>query len=230
MGGIMRSDDRTLLKSMPLFSEMPANAIDRLTYTAFVQNLPAGAVLFQQGEQPEFLYILLSGRVALTGRSTDGDEAVIEFFRRGDIFIAPAVILDLPYLMSTRVLHDARILMIPAEHFRDALARDAALNAALVKELSRHWRLLVRQIKDLKLRTAPQRLAVYLLDLSGGKSGMIELPEERRLLAGRLGMTPESLSRAFVQLLAEGVSGRGRRVQISDADRLQRYCAFDRVI
>jgi CRP/FNR family transcriptional activator FtrB len=226
----MRAEDRALLKSTPLFFGLPATAIDRLTYTAFVQNLPAGAVLFQQGDEPEFLYILLSGRVALTGKSAGGDEAVIEFFRRGDVFIAPAVVLGLPYLMSTRVLHDARILMIPAEHFRDVLARDPALNAALVKELSRHWRLLIRQIKDLKLRTAPQRLAAYLLDLSGGRGGTVELPEERRLLAGRLGMTPESLSRAFVQLQGEGVGGRGRKVVIADAGRLRNYCQFDEIL
>jgi CRP/FNR family transcriptional activator FtrB len=226
----MRSEDRTLLKSTPLFSDLPANAIDRLTYTAFVQNLPAGAVLFQQGDRPEFLYILLSGRIALTGRNAECGEAVIEFFRRGDVFIAPAVILDLPYLMSTRVLQDARILMIPAEHFRDVLARDPALNAALVKELARHWRLLIRQIKDLKLRTAPQRLAAYLLDLSGGRGGNVELPEERRLMAGRLGMTPESLSRAFAQLAAEGVSGRGRSVAIADSALLRKYCAYDEVL
>jgi CRP/FNR family transcriptional activator FtrB len=120
--------------------------------------------------------------------------------------------------------------MIPAEHFRDVLARDPALNAALVKELSRHWRLLVRQIKDLKLRTAPQRLAAYLLDLAGGRDGSVELPEERRLLAGRLGMTPESLSRAFAQLASEGVSGRGRKVSIADAGQLRKYCAFDEVL
>ncbi|HEY7608395.1 MAG TPA: cyclic nucleotide-binding domain-containing protein [Alphaproteobacteria bacterium] len=226
----MRAEDRTLLKSTPLFAALSASAIDRLTYNAFVQNLPAGAVLFQQGDQPEFLYILLAGRVALTGRSTEGDEAVIEFFRRGDVFIAPAVVLDLPYLMSTRVLQDARILMIPAEHFREVLARDAALNAALVKELSRHWRLLIRQIKDLKLRTAPQRLAAYLLDLSGGNGGSVELPEERRFLAGRLGMTPESLSRAFAQLQAEGVTGRGRHVSIADAAHLRKFCAFDEIL
>jgi CRP/FNR family transcriptional activator FtrB len=226
----MRADDRALLRSTPLFSNLPAVAIDRLTYNAFVQNLPAGAMLFQQGDLPEFLYILLSGRVALTGKSGEGGEAVIEFFGRGDVFLAPAVVLDLPYLMSARVLADARILMIPAEHFRDILGREAALSGALVKELSRHWRMLVRQIKDLKLRSAPQRLAAYLLDLSGGRGGAIELPEERRLLAGRLGMTPESLSRAFAQLQEEGVSGRGKKIVIADPEHLRRYCQFDGIL
>lgn len=223
----MRSEDRALLKSMPLFSELPDAVIDRLTYNAFVQNLPAGAMAFLQGEQPEFLYLLLSGSVALTGKSEEGDDIVIEFFRRGNLFIAPAVVLNLPYLMSARVLEDARVLMIPAEHFRDLLARDAALSVAVVQELSRHWRLLVRQIKDLKLRSAPQRLAAYLLELSGGRAGTIELPEERRLLAGRLGMTPESLSRAFARLQDTGVSGRGKKIVIADAEHLHRYCRFD---
>lgn len=226
----MRPEDRALLNTTTLFAGLSAAVVDRLTYTAFVQNLPAGAVLFQQGDTPEFLYILLSGRVALTGRSAEGDEAVIEFFRRGDVFIAPAVILGMPYLMSSRVLSDARVLMIPAEHFRDVLAREPALNAALVRELSRHWRLLVRQIKDLKLRTAPQRLAAYLLDLSGGRDGTIELPVERRLLAARLGMTPESLSRAFAQLQAEGATCDGRRVSVADAARLRKYCVFDEIL
>jgi len=225
----VRAEDRALLKAMPLFAGLPAGALDRLIYGAFVQNLPAGATLFQQGEPPEFLYVLLTGRVALTARSDEGAEAVIEFFRRGDVFIAPAVILELPYLMGSRIIDDARILMVPAEHFRDQLARDAALNAELVKELARHWRLLVRQIKDLKLRTGPQRLAAYLLDLSGGKGGPIDLPEQRRMLAGRLGMTPESLSRAFGQLVAVGVTGRGSRVNIAEPEQLERFCAFDPV-
>ena len=43
-------------------------------------------------------------------------------------------------------------------------------------------------------------------------------------------MTPESLSRAFGQLAAEGVTGRGKRVSIADPELLQRYCAFDRVL
>jgi hypothetical protein len=50
------------------------------------------------------------------------------------------------------------------------------------------------------------------------------------MLAGRLGMTPESLSRAFARLQAEGVSASGRQVTIADSARLQRYCAFDQLV
>lgn len=213
--------------STRLFAEASPQLIDRVGRGAVVQTVPAHTLLLAQGERPAHLHIALSGRVGLLGRSPDGQETVIEFFEAGDVFVAPAVILDAPYLMSVRVLSEARIVMIEAEHFRRSLAADHGLTTAMMRELSRHWRLLVQQIKDLKLRRAPQRLAAYLLSLNGGRAGEIALPGGRRDLAARLGMTPESLSRAFNELKSLGVSGRGSAVVIADSARLQSYCAFD---
>jgi CRP/FNR family transcriptional activator FtrB len=120
--------------------------------------------------------------------------------------------------------------MIEAEHFRRCLATDHGLTTAMMRELALHWRLLVQQIKDLKLRRAPQRLASYLLTLSGGAAGTVALPGGRRELAARLGMTPESLSRAFAELKGLGVSGRGSSVYVADAAKLHAFCAFDELV
>jgi CRP/FNR family transcriptional activator FtrB len=50
---------------------------------------------------------------------------------------------------------------------------------------------------------------------------------ERRLLARRLGMTPEHLSRAFARLRHQGVSTMGRAVMIADDEALRRFCDYD---
>ena len=103
---------------------------------------------------------------------------------------------------------------------------------AMVAVLAKHWRLLIRQIKDLKLRSTAERLAAYLLTLIPATSGpaTLKLAEERKLLAGRLGMTPETLSRAFVQLRKLGVSSRGRQVQIASVRQLRDFCGFDDLV
>jgi CRP/FNR family transcriptional activator FtrB len=66
---------------------------------------------------------------------------------------------------------------------------------------------LVRQITDLKMKTAAQRLAVHLAGLAEAESGPAEirLPYGKKLLASQLGMQPETLSRAFLKLQALGV-------------------------
>jgi CRP/FNR family transcriptional activator FtrB len=228
----MRPADYELLKKTVLHDEIGPIVMDRLTRAAFVQGLPKGAVLFNQGDMPEFVHIVLSGRVALTSENPGLGPTVIEFFPAGEIFVAPAAMLDAPYLIGARVIEDSRILMIPAEIFRRALATEHAFALAMARALARHWRLLVRQIKELKLKSASQRLGSYLIALAPHRAGAatVRLLEERQLLAARLGMTPESLSRAFAQLAALGVQSRGKQIHIADLSRLRAHCLFEDIV
>jgi len=91
-------------------------------------------------------------------------------------------------------------------------------------------RVLVRQISQLKLMSAPQRLALFLLGLTERRSGpqTIQLACERRIIAGILGMTPECLSRSLRQLQELGVRGQGKRgLLIEDRERLQAFATGD---
>lgn len=190
----------------------------------FAQTLPARTVLCRQGEQADFLHIVLSGRVGLFGEG-ERDEALVEFFGAGDAFIMPAVMLGAPYLLTARLLDEGRILMWPAAAFRSQVKTNASLAYGAALLLSGYWRTLVSQIKDLKLLSAIERLSAFLLALSPRESGpvTVTLPGGRRLVAGRLGVTAQSLSRAFASLRPLGVSGTGREVSIADPARLREF-------
>lgn len=228
----MRSEDLEQLRHAKLFAGLMMEDITRVTRGAFVQTLPKGAELFHRGDPADFLHVILTGRVALTGNLTGSTEVVVDFFSAGDTIIAPAVMLQAPYLMSARIVTDARILMLPADSFRNQMAGDVKLAHATAMMLARYWRRLVRQIMELKLRSAPERLAAYLLTLTRKTEGAatVALVEERRLIAGRLGITPESLSRAFGTLKDLGVTGRGNEVHVADLARLRSYSRADEFI
>lgn len=225
----MRPGDLDLARRFPLLAGVPHAAVDQFLQGAFVQALPRGAMLCIQDEKPEFLHAILSGRVALLGKGADRKETVVEFFGSGDLLILPAVLLDSPYLMSARVVEESRVLFVPAEHARRAMKSEGTLAHAAAVHLAGHWRRVIRQVKDLKLRSSTERLAAYLVSLAdgGGKAGGIQLPEDRKLIAARLGMTAESLSRAFSALRAMGVGGRGRTVTVADWPRLRNFCRYD---
>jgi len=179
---------------------------------------------------PEHLHVVLSGVVSLQARTEDGEETVVDFFAAGSVVVAPAVMLDAPYLVSAQVVDDAEILFIPAADVRAAMRSQPAFSYAMATQLAAYWRRFIRQIKELKLYSAPERLARYLIELAAEEDGRLSvaLPEDRKLVAARLGMTPESLSRAFASLRSLGVEGKGRRITIADAKRLSAFCDYDR--
>ncbi len=102
---------------------------------------------------------------------------------------------------------------------------DAHFARAIVAELAQCYRTVVKNSKDLKLRTSLERLANYLLrqQRRTGGASEFELDSEKRRLASFLGMTPENLSRAFRGLQPYGVTVNGNRVAIADKDTLERF-------
>lgn len=222
----MRADDIADLKGTELLSALADSSFNRLVEGGLAQRLPPGAVLFEEGDRAEFLHVVLAGRIALTADGPDDREAVIEIFAAGEVLIAPAVVLDLPYLMSARVTEAARVAMLPAANLRRAMTEDPVASLAMAQILARHWRILIKQIKELKLRSTTERIGSYLLgQLSAGDGPQtIRLSEDRGTIASRLGMSPESLSRTFAQLRQIGVSGRGRTVIVAEPEKLRMFC------
>ena len=201
-----RSGNMELLRRSPFFSAAGAEAMAELVRLSFTQVLPRGTVVFEQDEQADFLHLLLAGRIGLQTAAETGGKTIVEIFGPGEVFLAPAVLLRLPYLAPAVALTEIRVLMIPAESYREGVARDLALAGATIELLSRHWRLMVDQVVDLKLRSAEARVARFLarrIDEGGGE-GAPPLPEPRTAIAARLGMTPETLSRTLTALDDKG--------------------------
>jgi CRP/FNR family transcriptional regulator, transcriptional activator FtrB len=224
-GGLrdMRAADVARIRRSKLLAEVPARELIAMLAGCFVQALPEGTVLCRPGEKARFVHVVVSGRVGLFGKAAD-KEALIEIFGRGDAFIVPAVLLDAPYLVTVRLLDEGRILMWPADSFRSQARTNGSLAFGAALQLSGYWRTLVGQIKDLKLLSAIERLSTFLLAHAPRAPGPViaTLPGGRRLVASWLGVTPQSLSRAFAALRPLGVTGGGRQISIADPVRLRR--------
>jgi CRP/FNR family transcriptional activator FtrB len=225
----MRTEDgEETLRRLPTLANLDSAALRRLAEGGGIIELPADATVIEQGGHPEYLHVLLSGQVGLTARAK-GRAAIIEVLQPVDQFVLAAVLSDAPYLIGARTLAPSRLLLLPAAALREAAEAEPRVAAAMISALSQHYRMLVRQVKDLKLRSSTERLAAYLLILAREQhaSARVQLPFDKRTLAGRLGMTPESLSRAFAALRAEGVETHGAHVSIADVEALGRLAALD---
>lgn len=141
-------------------------------------------------------------------------------------FILAATIKDAPFLMSARTVKPSQLLLIPSSNVRNVFEKDPAFARAIVAELACCYRVVVKSMKNLKLRTAVERVGNYLLRLQDGTNGSNEvvLPMGKKQLASMLGMTPENLSRAFLALQSHGVMVDGPRIEILDTEALAAFC------
>lgn len=219
-------------QDLPLFRGLDGPARRALLDAAVQHTVAAGTVLFEQGEVPNFQLIVVSGAVQLLARSAAGREVLIEVVRAPDLVIPAAVVTGAPYLMQARAPERSRLLMIPAALFRATAASEPALAQAVIGSLAHQFRRMVRQVKNLKLRTSSERVGCYVLALSArqGTPGRAVLPYEKHLIASELGITRESFSRALSALEKSGLSVHGETILITDAARLAAECRPDPLI
>jgi len=211
----MPSRDLADVKSIHLFKNVADRHFATLVEAAYLQRFPPHVVLIEECQHPHFLHVVLEGSVELFSRHA-GHETSIDVVRPVATFILAAVVGEQPYLASGRTLEASRILMIPGEAVRSVFDQDPAFARAIVRELAQAFRGMIKALKNHKLRTGNERLANWIIrqNLAHGATGRFSLPYDKRTLAARLGMTPESLSRSLGALASHGVAARGRTITI----------------
>lgn len=219
----MAADDLGIVRALPLFTGLPLAALAALLADARVHEHPRGTTLFLQGDPADRFFIVLDGWVRLYRETPDGAEITIALFARGESFAEAAMLGPGRYPVCAVVAEPSRLLHVPASSFLGALEADRTLCRNLMASMARRLQAFVRQIESLARRSTVERLAAFLLKLCEGRRPpvVLELPLDKTLVAARLGMQPETLSRAFARLRRLGVTTVGHAVRIEDVDALR---------
>ena len=190
---------------------------ETLVRGGYLQNFAPQIELITEGETSDFLHVVVEGAVEMFA-SWNGRDTTMATVRPLGTFILAATIRDAPYLMSARTATKSRIILLPSEDVREIFRRDNGFSRSVVNELAQCYRLVVKDTKNLKLRTSIERLANYLLRKQAAQDGIeaFDLDIEKRKLASYLGMTPENLSRAIKGLQPYGVTIDGATVRITN--------------
>lgn len=221
----MTPAQRQQVCATPLFAGLEENRVARLLQHASIRRFRTGEVIIEEGAVSEYLHILLSGCVEVYTTDQERSHTLL-IFADSDLFMPAAALTAEPYLASVRALKASSILTVDAALVRAEMALCPTLACRLAVHIAGHFRVMLRQLKDNRMRPGPQRLAAYLIHLvdEKGVAGGADLPVTKGTLASRLGMTPESLSRSLRLLAEHGVVVRGRRVMINDRAQVERFC------
>ena len=224
-------DDLKIASQIAVLSGLNPRTVQTLLAQATVIALESGQTLFRQGELAAAFFIVIEGWIKLYRITPAGDEAVLNVFAKSESFAEAVAFTSGRYPAAASAATDARILQIPAYHVVCCIREMPDIAIAMIASTSQHLHRLVQRVEQLTAQSALQRVAEFLTSLCAREDGpcTISLPYDKLLIAGRLGLQPESLSRAFAKLRSVGVDVRASDVIVSDVGRLRSLIASDRI-
>lgn len=172
----------------------------------FIHSIPVryqkGDEIFGQGEPANLIYRVLAGSARVYRLLSDGRRQIVDFHHQGDVFGLEA---GPERMLGAEAITELVLERIGARAL-DALTAD---NAALRGMWALSLQDVQRTREHMLLLSRPgacERVAAFLMDLSDrlGAGDILELPMTRQDMADYLGLTIESVSRAFTHMQTKG--------------------------
>jgi CRP-like cAMP-binding protein len=166
------------------------------------RHVPAGLVLFREGDPGRDMYVVHSGRVELTRRMGDR-EAHLAYVPPGEFFGEMAIVNNKPRSATATVVEDSWLLVIDARTFEQMIRGKAEIAVRMIRALAARLEQANKQIELLLLRDGDHRVVRLLSQLTGegqpSPEGVL-VPLSLTEIAGRVGLTPEAVTEVLERL------------------------------
>lgn len=227
--------DDSILEAMQkclLLQSMNAEQFEKIKQTAHAKKLQRGTVLFEQGTALTDIYLLISGGIKLQRLAPNGDEKVLEIIRPGQTF-AEAVLFSggSKYPVSAIAVSPSVVVGIQAEGYLKLINSSNALCINLLSKLSQRLHWMVNEVDRLTLHSANYRLVSYLLshipeDQNDSAGLMLVAP--KHVIASRLSIKPETLSRTLKVLSKQGlIRLEGSHIELVEIEKLRQLITLE---
>lgn len=214
--------DIELLRRTELFAALSDDALERVVASASSRELRRGDILFEEGDEPDHLYVVEDGRMAIASRSIDGRESVFALMERGDLFGEMGLLDGLGRSAQARALEPSQITEIPYAPVRAIFEERPELLWGVVALLAGRLRSMDSALADSVFLDVTGRTAKRLLDLAG-EHDEFQLPVTQEELAGMVGASRERVNKAIASFVRLGWIGQSdRRYAILDREQLTR--------
>ena len=212
----MHTTRTEILKQSLIFSSLSDDELAELSKLAIERSFRPDEFVFWEGDDPDYFYIVVEGRIKVIKHSSSGKEFIIAFFGPGEMFGEVAVFEGKPYPASAQVVADTKILGIKKDDFLSFLSTHPQVALSIINVLGGRLRDAQGRLKDLAGERVEQRLAQTLLMLFS-KLGTT-LPFTRQEIADMAGTTTETAFRVTSQLKERGIisSVRGKIIILDE--------------
>ena len=215
----MTNDKKDLLRKVSLFADLSDDQIAALSRVTVSRRFPKDAMIFEEGDFADALYMVEKGKVKVLLSDADGHDVIISILQTGECFGEMALVDS--EVRSARVvtMTPSEVLMISKAEFQRWLTGHPEISMALMQELARRLRSANRTIGSLAMLDVGGRVARVLLDAAEQADGQLIVrdPPTQKDIASMVGASREMVNRTFKELVRQGrISQTGRIIVIHE--------------
>jgi CRP/FNR family cyclic AMP-dependent transcriptional regulator len=207
------------LKGIPLFQGVSDADLSALADRTAVRSYPKQAIIVNEGDESDSLYLIMSGRVKIYLADEHGKELILAIKGPGQYF-GEMVLDGDARSASVMTLEPSQFAILARGDFRTFLLGHAEVALQLIQNLIRVARGLNRSVRNLAMLDVYGRVARVLLELAVERDGKLVIPERltQKDIAARVGASREMINRILRDLTTGGyVSVQDGRITINKA-------------
>jgi CRP/FNR family transcriptional regulator, cyclic AMP receptor protein len=197
-----------MAKTAPIISSttpLAEETLSAIAATGVVRSFPKNAVLINEGDTADSLFIVLSGRVKVFASNAAGREIVLSFFGPGE-YVGEMSLDGSPRSASVMTMEPTSCAIVTRASFREFVLAHPDFALHLIEKLIQRVRITTETVKSLALSDVYSRLVRLLLALAVEREGTLVVPERltQQDIAERVGASRDMISRLFKDLVAGG--------------------------
>jgi CRP/FNR family cyclic AMP-dependent transcriptional regulator len=204
------------------FADADPDALRAVASAGTEHHLIRGDVLFNEGDPPDALYLVLRGRLAIAiANPIDRRESVVALMEMGDLFGEMGMLDEGPRSAMARALEPTTVLSIPYDRVLKLFDEQPKLLWNVTRLLAQRIRTTDEALADSVFLDVTGRTAKRLLELADG-SDEFTLPVTQEELAGMVGASRERVNKAIASFIRLGwLEQHDRSYRITQRDRLE---------
>ena len=214
------------MNNIPLFSGVPEDERDELLQKGRIQQLSRGEYLFHLGDPIEHFYIICQGNMQLLRETPDGKEITTNVKFRGKTIGKIEILKAFKHhTVSACALDDVVLLEFSASWLKK-IAAHPVISLNILTTISQYAHMVEVEAEQKSTMGVAQRVGCFLQRLCvlhGLDPRGFELPYSKVLIASRLGMEPETFSRALTTLKKHGITVQNSKVAIYDIRAMEHF-------
>ena len=221
-------------RSFPIFEEFSKPLIEEVAGLAIWRRWPAGTVIFQRGDEGNYMVLVTEGRIKLSLITAQGKELTLRHLEAGTVMGELAILDDAPRSADAAASIATEGYVIGKKEFMALLERNSEAAEAVIRYLCRRLRDTTEQLESIALYDLDSRVARFFLATLRSIHGD-DLPDEATLqialsqteIASILGASRPKVNRSILSLEEQGGIRRQGNVLFCNIDRLTRLADPD---
>ncbi len=187
------------IQEIPLFSELTEEQLKSVYTQMQVRQYSKDSIVFYEGDEGEFLYVLLEGTVKLFKTSPKGTTIHMHNFVAPEIVALFPTLERIPFPATCEFLTDGTMGLLPLDKLYGCL-NNTKLALSLISSLLKRMKILAELLHKETIYSSEAKIADFLLN----NASVFERLKNNEI-ASILNMTPETLSRILTKLKKEEV-------------------------